>query len=68
MKKIFVMINSTGPNRDFMKGPREQPWWEERAAFIVNASYLVCMVAPSMASTSLNACAAIGSRAERRRR
>ena len=33
MKNIFVAISSAGPNRDFSKGTREQPFWNEHAAF-----------------------------------
>src|SRR5438270_12568013 len=34
MKNLFVAISSAGPNRDFSKGTREQPFWNEHAAFI----------------------------------
>jgi uncharacterized protein YciI len=34
MKNTFVMISSAGPNRDLSKGTREQPFWDEHAAFI----------------------------------
>jgi uncharacterized protein YciI len=34
MKNTFVAISSAGPNRDFSKGTREQPFWDEHAAFI----------------------------------
>jgi len=34
MKNIFVAISSAGPNRDFSKGTRERPFWNEHAAFI----------------------------------
>ena len=34
MKTAFVMITSAGPNRDVTKGTREQPLWDEHAAFI----------------------------------
>jgi len=34
MKNIFVTISSAGPNRDLSKGTREQPLWDEHAAFI----------------------------------
>jgi len=34
MKTAFVMINGAGPNRDVTKGTREQPLWDEHAAFI----------------------------------
>jgi uncharacterized protein YciI len=34
MKNVFVAISSAGPNRDFSKGTREQPFWDEHAKFI----------------------------------
>jgi uncharacterized protein YciI len=34
MKNTFVAISSAGPNRDLSKGTREQPFWDEHAAFI----------------------------------
>ena len=34
MKNAFLAFSSAGPNRDFSKGPREQPFWDEHAAFI----------------------------------
>ena len=34
MKKTFVVVSSVGPNRDRSKGTREQPFWDEHAAFI----------------------------------
>jgi len=34
MKNTFVVISSAGPNRDRSKGTREQPFWDEHAAFI----------------------------------
>jgi uncharacterized protein len=34
MKNTFVAISSAGPNRDPSKGTREQPFWDEHAAFI----------------------------------
>ena len=34
MKNAFVVISSLGPNRDRSKGVREQPFWDEHAAFI----------------------------------
>ena len=34
MKNTFVMISSAGPNRDLSKRTREQPFWDEHAAFI----------------------------------
>jgi uncharacterized protein YciI len=34
MKNTFVAISSVGPNRDQSKGTREQPFWDEHAAFI----------------------------------
>jgi uncharacterized protein YciI len=34
MKNTFVAISSAGLNRDLSKGTREQPLWDEHAAFI----------------------------------
>src|SRR5438093_3742516 len=34
MKNRFLAISSAGPNRDSSKGTREQPFWDEHAAFI----------------------------------
>jgi uncharacterized protein len=34
MKQTFLAISSAGPNRDFSKGTREQPFWDEHAKFI----------------------------------
>ena len=34
MKNTFIAISSAGPNRDPSKGAREQPFWDEHAAFI----------------------------------
>ena len=34
MKNTFVVISSAGPGRDQSKGTREQPLWDEHAAFI----------------------------------
>ena len=34
MKNTFVAISSAGPNRDLAKATREQPLWDEHAAFI----------------------------------
>ena len=34
MKTTFVVFSSVGPNRDRSKGVREQPFWDEHAAFI----------------------------------
>jgi uncharacterized protein YciI len=34
MKNTFIAISSAGPNRDQSKGTREQPFWDEHAAFI----------------------------------
>ena len=34
MKNTFVTISSPGPNRDLSKDTREQPFWDEHAAFI----------------------------------
>jgi uncharacterized protein YciI len=34
VKNTFVTISSAGPNRDPLKGTREQPLWDEHATFI----------------------------------
>jgi uncharacterized protein YciI len=34
MKNTFLAISSSGPNREISKGTREQPFWDEHAAFI----------------------------------
>jgi uncharacterized protein len=34
MKNTFVAISSAGPARDFSKGTREQPFWDEHAAYV----------------------------------
>ena len=34
MKNTFVVISSAGPNRDRSMSTREQPLWNEHAAFI----------------------------------
>ena len=34
MKSTFVAISSASLNRDSSKGAREQPFWDEHAAFI----------------------------------
>lgn len=34
MKNTFIVISSAGPNRDLSKSTREQPLWDEHAAFI----------------------------------
>ncbi len=34
MKNTFLAISSPGPNRDLSKATREQPFWDEHAAFI----------------------------------
>ena len=34
MKNKFVVISSAGPKRDHSKSTREQPLWDEHAAFI----------------------------------
>ena len=34
MKNTFIAISSAGPNRDQSKGTRQQPFWDEHAAFI----------------------------------
>ena len=30
----FVVSSTAGPSRDLARGTREQPWWDEHAAFI----------------------------------
>ncbi len=34
MKNTFITTSSAGPNREQSKGTREQPFWDEHAAFI----------------------------------
>jgi uncharacterized protein YciI len=34
MRNTFVVISSAGPKRDLSKGTRQQPLWDEHAAFI----------------------------------
>ena len=34
MKDTFLAISSPGPNRDVSRSTREQPFWDEHAAFI----------------------------------
>ena|SRR5437867_13218986 len=34
MKNTFVVISSAGPSRDSSKSTRQQPLWDEHAAFI----------------------------------
>lgn len=34
LKNTFIAISSAGPSRDPYKGTREQPFWDEHAAFI----------------------------------
>ena len=34
MKNTFVVISSAGPNRDLLKGTREQSFWDEHSEFI----------------------------------
>lgn len=34
MQNTFVILSTAGPHRDFSKGTREQPFWDEHAAFI----------------------------------
>jgi uncharacterized protein YciI len=33
-KQTYLVISSAGPIRDLSKGTREQPFWDEHAAFI----------------------------------
>jgi uncharacterized protein YciI len=39
LKNTFIAISSAGPNRDQSKGTREQPFWDEHAAFIDQLVY-----------------------------
>jgi uncharacterized protein YciI len=34
MGSTFIVASVAGPNRDHAKGTREQPYWDEHAAFI----------------------------------
>ena len=34
MKNTFLTFSSAGPNRDFSKDTRTQPFWDEHATFI----------------------------------
>jgi uncharacterized protein YciI len=34
MKNTFIAISSAGPNRDLSKRARQQPLWDDHAAFI----------------------------------
>lgn len=34
MHDTFLILSAAGPHRDLSKGPREQPFWDEHAAFI----------------------------------
>ena len=34
MGSMFIVTSAAGPNRDRSKGTREQPHWDEHAAFI----------------------------------
>ena len=34
MKNTFLAFSSAGPNRDFLKDTRRQPFWDEHATFI----------------------------------
>ena len=34
MKNTFIIVSSAGPNRDPLKGTREQPFWDEHVVFI----------------------------------
>ena len=34
MKNTFLAFSSAGPNRDFSKDTRRQPFWDEHATFI----------------------------------
>jgi hypothetical protein len=44
MKNVFLAISSSGSNRDFSKGTREQLFWNEHAKFIdqlVDAGFIL---------------------------
>lgn len=32
--QTFIVISTAGPNRDLTRGTREQPFWDDHAAFI----------------------------------
>jgi len=34
MQNTFLILSAAGPQRDFAKDTREQPFWDEHAAFI----------------------------------
>ena len=34
MKNTFLAFSSAGPNRDFSKDTRQQPFWDDHATFI----------------------------------
>ena len=34
MQNTFLILSAAGPHRDFSKETREQPFWDEHAAFI----------------------------------
>lgn len=34
MQNTFLILSAAGPHRDFSKGAREQPFWDEHAEFI----------------------------------
>jgi uncharacterized protein YciI len=36
MGSTFIVMSAAGPNRDHAKGTRDQPYWDEHAAFIDN--------------------------------
>ena len=46
LKNTFVVVSSAGPNRDPSKGTREQPLWDEHAAFIDRLEGFVLMGGP----------------------
>jgi uncharacterized protein YciI len=55
MKNTFLAISSVGPNRDRSKGTREQPFWDEHAAFIdqLVAEGFILMGGPLIDETGL---------------
>ena len=55
MKNTFIVISSAGPSRDHSKDTREQPFWDEHAAFIdqLVADGFVLMGGPLVDETGL---------------
>jgi uncharacterized protein YciI len=34
VESIFIVTSTAGPNRDHARGTRQQPFWDEHAAFV----------------------------------